>query len=68
MTTKILVAFGCIVFIQVGYYSIELIGKMWHVRILPGLPLPVITFSLYAIIVDFFMNLFCGHMNEIMTV
>lgn len=63
MTTKILVAFGCIVFIQVGYYSLGLLGKMWHVHILPGLPFPVITF--FTINIDD-INSFCGHMNQFM--
>jgi hypothetical protein len=56
MITKTFVAFGCIISIQIGDHVTGLIGQMWHVRVMPGLPCSVISFSLYTIIVDFIMN------------
>ncbi|CAF2808452.1 unnamed protein product [Rotaria sp. Silwood2] len=54
--TKIFVALGCKVSILVGFYGTRLIGHMWHLHDMPGLPCPVVCFSMYTIIVDFIMN------------
>jgi hypothetical protein len=55
-TTQIFVAFGCIVCMQVGNYSTKLLSEIWDERIMPGLPCPVVSFSIYIIIIDFIMN------------
>jgi hypothetical protein len=57
MTTKIFVAVGGIISVQVGYMATIWIAAIWRVKNgTPALPLPVITYSIYAILVDIFMN------------
>ena len=53
MTTKILVTFGCIVSVQVGYVGTKvLFGILWKTAPMPSLPLPIITFSIYFLILS----------------
>ncbi len=56
VTTKMFVGFGCIICILVGDNGTRFIGKLWRTHIMPGLPFPVVVFSMYVIIVDFVMN------------
>ncbi len=51
MTIKILVTLGCIVCVQVGNVGTAIIfGRLWKNYAVPALPLPVITFSIYTLI------------------
>jgi len=56
LPTKILVAFGCIISIQIGQCCTAYIHQLWEVLFVPGLPLPVITFSMYAFILNIIMK------------
>ncbi len=57
MTTKICVAIGGIISVQVGYMATIWIATFWNVEnAVPALPLSVITYSIYAIFVDIFMQ------------
>jgi len=52
MTTKILVTFGCIVSVQIGYVGTRvLFNRLWKNITVPALPLPLIAFSIYFLIV-----------------
>jgi hypothetical protein len=64
MTIKILVVFGCIINKQVGQCGTAYIHRLWQVANVPGLPLPVITFSVYALILNViigYTNVDCGY-------
>ncbi len=50
--TRLLVVLGCIISVQVGYCGTSYMKKLWSINDSPGLPFPVVTFSMYAIIVD----------------
>jgi len=52
LTTKILVTFGCIISIHVGQYGTLYIRRLSQRIGVPALPLPVITFSMYTIILN----------------
>ena len=52
LTIKILVVFGCIISIQVGQCSTAYIHRLWQLAVVPGLPFSVITFSVYAVILN----------------
>lgn len=55
--TKILVVCGCIIAIQFGQFGTAyMIARLWKLRSGPGLPLPVIAFSMYAFILNVIMN------------
>jgi hypothetical protein len=56
MITKILVVCGCIIAIQLGQCGTAFIHRLWKLDILPGLPMPVITFSIYAMILNVIME------------
>lgn len=57
MATKICVAIGGIISVQVGYMATIWIASFGNVEgDKPALPLPVITYSIYAIFVDIFMQ------------
>jgi hypothetical protein len=56
MTTKILVVFGCIISIQIGQCGTICIRQLWRLVGVPGLPLPVIIFSVYAMIINVIMK------------
>jgi len=57
MTSKICVAIGGIICIQVGYMATIWIAALWNVEnSVPGIPLPVVTYSIYAVFVDIFME------------
>lgn len=57
MTFKICVAIGGIISVQVGYMATIWMAVFWNVEnAAPALPLPVITYSIYAILVDIFMQ------------
>jgi hypothetical protein len=56
MITKILVVCGCIIAIQFGQCGTAYIHRLWKRFYVPGLPLPVITFSMYAFILNVIMN------------
>jgi hypothetical protein len=53
MTIKILVTHGCIISVQVGYFvAIEIFEMMWEIDGIPALPLSIITFSIYILVLD----------------
>jgi hypothetical protein len=57
MTTKIYVAIGGIISVQVGFMATIWIATCWNVlSAVPAVPLPVITCSIYTILVDIFMQ------------
>jgi hypothetical protein len=56
MTTKSLVVFGCIISIHVSQYSTMYIRRLWQLIDVPVLPLPMITFSMYATILHAIME------------
>ncbi len=56
MTTKILVVFGCIISIQIGLCGSLYIRELLGLGGVPALPLPVITFSIYAMIINVIMK------------
>jgi hypothetical protein len=57
MTTKIYMAIGVIISVEVGYMATIWISIFRNVEnAAPGLPLPVITYSIYTILVDIFMQ------------
>ncbi len=57
ITTKICVAIGCIISVQVGYIVTIWIAAFWNVETpVPALPLPVIIYSIYTILVDIFIQ------------
>ncbi len=57
ITTKICVAIGCIISVQVGYMVTIWIAAFWNVETpVPALPLPVIIYSIYTILVDIFIQ------------
>jgi hypothetical protein len=60
MITKILVVCGCIIAIQFGHCGTACIYRLWKLPNGPGLPLPVITFSIYAVI----LNVIMGYANN----
>jgi len=57
MSAKIWVAIGGIISLQVGYVATNWIASFWDLKkIVPALSLPVITYSIYAFLVDIFMQ------------
>ncbi len=52
ITIKIFVVIGCIISIQVGKCGTSRLIQIWQLRGAPALPFPVVTFSLYTIILD----------------
>ena len=54
-TTKLYVFIGCVITIQIGYFITKVVQNYWQETTMPGLPIPIITFSAYAIIVDYLM-------------
>ncbi len=61
MITKILVVCGCIIAIQFGLCGTIYLYQLWKLPCLPGLPLPVITFSIYAMILNVIMKYANNH-------
>ncbi len=55
ITTKFFVVCGCITSIQVGHYGTLHLLKICQLNNGPALPFPVVTFSIYAIIVYVFI-------------
>lgn len=43
---------GCIISVQIGYCATSFIPQLWLQNGAPGLPSPVVTFSMYIIILD----------------
>ncbi len=57
ITTIILLKVGCIISVQIGYIgTIMILSRLWKNRVVPGLPLPVIIFSIYFLIVNIFIT------------
>ncbi len=51
--TKIFLTLGCIISVQIGYIgTIIIFDRLWKNLTVPGIPLPVITFSIYLFIVN----------------
>lgn len=56
LTIRTLVVFGCIISIQVGHRGTLFFGQLWSLNFIPAIPCPVITFSMYTIILDIIMR------------
>ena len=56
MARKIVVVVGCIISIHVGQYGTVCMGRFWRLHRAPALPFPVVTFSIYAMIVNAIMR------------
>jgi hypothetical protein len=56
MITKILVVCGCIIAIQFGQCGTAYVHRLSKLSGVPGLTLPVITFSMYAFILNAIIN------------
>ena len=56
MTTKILVTIGYIIIVQTACQTNFLLSRLYNHHNVPGLPLPVAVVSMYAIILDFFIE------------
>ena len=54
-TTKLYVFIGCVITIQIGFFITKIVQRYWQESTMPYLPVPIITFSAYAIIVDYLM-------------
>jgi hypothetical protein len=53
LAIKILMTIGCIISIQIGYFvTIVIFEMMWKLDEVPAFPLPIITFSIYILILD----------------
>jgi hypothetical protein len=52
IATKIFVVIGCIISIQIGRCGTSRLIQIWQISDAPGLPFPVVTFSLYTIILN----------------
>jgi len=55
LLTKILLVFGCIISVQVGYCATIFIRRSWSPDGTPAIPFPVVTFSMYIIIINAIM-------------
>ncbi|CAF1210453.1 unnamed protein product [Rotaria sordida] len=55
LSTKILVVFGCIISVQIGYCGTLYIKQLWSINTYPALPFPVVIFSMYVIVLDAIM-------------
>jgi hypothetical protein len=53
MTIQLCVLFGFLIIIQIALMITDWIASVWEESGMPGIPLPVILVSTYAIIVDF---------------
>jgi hypothetical protein len=53
---KIYVGIGCMIFIQIGYVAGTLLAKFYEIIVIPAVPLPVIMFSAYMILLNVFME------------
>jgi hypothetical protein len=56
LTIRMLVVFGCIISIQVGHRGSIFFQQLWSLNFSPAIPCPVITFSMYTIILDVIMR------------
>jgi hypothetical protein len=56
MTTKIYITIGHIIAIQIGQEATDRLGRFYNQYLQPALPLPVIFFSLYAILLNTFVE------------
>ncbi|CAF1413848.1 unnamed protein product [Rotaria magnacalcarata] len=56
MTTKVCIAIGHIIAIQIGQIATSWFGCYFNQYLLPALPLPVVCFSLYAILLNAFVQ------------
>jgi hypothetical protein len=56
MTTKIYITIGHIIAIQIGQEATDRLGRFYNQCLQPALPLPVIFFSLYAILLNTFVE------------
>ncbi len=54
--TKVLVTFGCMISIIIGLLATYWLGEWQKRTCLPGVPLPVILFSTYILLLDIFMT------------
>jgi hypothetical protein len=54
MTTKVFVTGGYIITLQLGYVGTVRLDHFCEQKITPGVPLPVVFVSMYAIILDMF--------------
>jgi len=55
-TIQICVLVGLIINVQIGIMLTDWIGSLWEEYRMPGLPLPVILISTYALIVDLILQ------------
>ncbi|CAF1373583.1 unnamed protein product [Rotaria sordida] len=54
---QIYVAIGAIISVQIGYMAMKWTPTFWNKnKSLPALPLPIIAYSAYAILIDTFMQ------------
>jgi hypothetical protein len=53
---KVWIAFGFIISIIIGQLSTCYLQQLWNLRGMPALPLPVICFSTYVLLLDFLMT------------
>jgi len=56
LTARMLVVFGCIISIHVGHRGTIFFEQLWSLNFSPAVPCPVITFSMYTIILDVIMR------------
>jgi hypothetical protein len=56
MATQIIVLIGHILVVQIGQEATFLLGRLFKQQNQPAVPLPVITVSLYAILLNIFLN------------
>ncbi len=56
MTIKVYITIGHIIAIQIGQEATHRFGRFYNYYIQPALPLPVIFFSLYAILLNTFIE------------
>lgn len=54
---KALVLIGHIISVQMGCLITRTLGRHWRLNMLPGVPCPVVTVSLYALFIDQFYGI-----------
>ncbi len=54
MTTKVFVTVGYIISVQIGNGGTRRLGRLCNQKKTPGVPLPVVFVSMYALILDMF--------------
>ena len=56
ITIQLCVLFGFLIIIQIAIMTTDWIGSLWKEWVMPGVPVPVVLVSAYAIIVDFIIQ------------